>query len=129
MVTVGDNQPGRVMILNGGSSAGKTTLGRGLQSGLSDTWLLLGIDLLIWTLPPRLINDGKGLTVIEGVIVRGDLFMSLYAGRRRSDGAGVLDEATGAGRTKTSLHRPIGANDNSVSFSGARGNKDRSLSP
>lgn len=80
MVTEGDNRPGRVMILNGGSSAGKTSLGRGLQSALSDTWLLLGIDLLIWMLPPRMINDAEGLTVHEGVIVRGDRFMSLYAG-------------------------------------------------
>jgi len=69
-----------VIILNGGSSAGKTTLGRGLQSALSDTWLLLGIDLFIWMLPTRMINDAKGLTVHEGVIVRGDLFMSIYAG-------------------------------------------------
>jgi chloramphenicol 3-O-phosphotransferase len=75
MVTGGDNQPGRVVILNGGSSAGKTTLGRSLQSALPDTWLLLGIDLLIWTLPPRMINDADGLSVHEGVIVRGDLFM------------------------------------------------------
>lgn len=82
MVTGGDNQPGRVVILNGGSSAGKTTLGRSLQSALSDTWLLLGIDLLIWMLPPRMINDADGLSVHEGVIVRGGLFMSLYAGFR-----------------------------------------------
>jgi chloramphenicol 3-O phosphotransferase len=75
-----DNQPGRVIILNGGSSAGKTTLGRGLQSALPDTWLLLGIDLLIWTLPPDMINNANGLSVRDGVIVRGDLFMSLYAG-------------------------------------------------
>jgi chloramphenicol 3-O phosphotransferase len=80
MVTGGDNQLGRVLILNGGSSAGKTTLGRSLQSALLDTWLLLGLDLLIWTLPPRMINHANGLSVHEGVIVRGDLFMSLYAG-------------------------------------------------
>src|ERR1700733_1442596 len=80
MVTGGDNQLGRVLILNGGSSAGKTTLGRSLQSALSDTWLLLGLDLLIWTLPPDMINDANGLSVHDGVIVRGDLFMSLYAG-------------------------------------------------
>jgi chloramphenicol 3-O phosphotransferase len=80
MVSVGNEQPGRVIILNGGSSAGKTTLGRSLQSALSDTWLLLGIDLLIWTLPPRLINDANGLSVHEGKIVRGELFMSLYGG-------------------------------------------------
>jgi chloramphenicol 3-O phosphotransferase len=80
MVTGSENHQGRVMILNGGSSAGKTTLGRSLQSALSDTWLLLGIDLLIWTLPPRMINDPRGLAVHEGMIVRGELFMSLYAG-------------------------------------------------
>ena len=74
-----DIQPGRVIILNGGSSAGKTTLARGLQSALPDTWLLLGIDLLIWTLPPEMINDANGLSVHDGVIVRGDLFMALYA--------------------------------------------------
>ncbi len=80
MMTGSDTQRGRVMILNGGSSAGKTTLGRSLQSALSDAWLLLGIDLLIWTLPPRLINNADGLSVHEGIIVRGELFMSLYAG-------------------------------------------------
>ena len=58
----------------------QTTLGRSLQSVLSDPWLLLGIDLLIWTLPPEMINDPEGLSVHEGVITRGQLFMSLYAG-------------------------------------------------
>ena len=43
----GVEQPGRVIILNGGSSAGKTTLGRALQSAIPGPWLLLGIDLLI----------------------------------------------------------------------------------
>jgi len=73
-------QPGRIIILNGGSSAGKTTLARALQSSLSEPWLLLGIDLFIWTLPPDLINDPTGLSVREGVIIRGDTFMSLYSG-------------------------------------------------
>jgi chloramphenicol 3-O-phosphotransferase len=71
MVTGGNDPPGRVVILNGGSSAGKTTLGRSLQAALSDTWVLLGIDLLIWMMPPRMINDADGLSVHEGVIVRG----------------------------------------------------------
>jgi chloramphenicol 3-O phosphotransferase len=42
--------------------------------------VLLGIDLFIWMLPPDMMNDVNGLSVHEGVIVRGDLFMSLYAG-------------------------------------------------
>jgi chloramphenicol 3-O phosphotransferase len=78
----GNNEPGGILFLNGGSSAGKTTLGRGLQSVLSDPWLLLGIDLLIWTLPPEMINEPGGLSVREGVITRGEIFMSLYAGYR-----------------------------------------------
>ena len=84
MATVGEDRPGRVIILNGGSSAGKTTLGRGLQSALPDTWLLLGIDLLIWMLPPEMINDTNGLSVHNGVILRGELFMSLYAGFQKA---------------------------------------------
>ena len=80
MATGGNDQLGRVIVLNGGSSAGKTTLGRGLQSALPDTWLLLSIDLLIWMLPPEMINDPNGLSIHDGVIVRGECFMSLYAG-------------------------------------------------
>jgi chloramphenicol 3-O phosphotransferase len=76
----GVEQPGRVAILNGGSSAGKTTLGRALQSAMPGPWLLLGIDLLIWTLPPEMIGDPDGLSVHEGVITRGQLFMPLYRG-------------------------------------------------
>ncbi len=76
----GHDQPGRVLFLNGGSSAGKTTLGRTLQSGLPDPWLLLGIDQLMWALPPEMVNDPDGLSVHEGVITRGDRFMAIYAG-------------------------------------------------
>lgn len=76
----GDHHPGRLIFLNGGSSAGKTTLGRALQSTLADPWLLVGIDLLIWTLPPEIINDPDGLSVREGVISRGELFVPLYLG-------------------------------------------------
>jgi chloramphenicol 3-O phosphotransferase len=69
-----------VVILNGGSSAGKTTLGRALQSALPDPWLLLGIDAFIWTLPPEMIGDPDGLSVRDGVITRGERFLWLYSG-------------------------------------------------
>jgi chloramphenicol 3-O phosphotransferase len=59
-------------------------LARALQSALPDPWLLLGIDLFIWTLPPYLINDPRGLSVFEGVITRGDVFMALYSAFQRS---------------------------------------------
>jgi len=44
--------PGRVIILNGTSSAGKTTLGAALQRLLDPLPLLLGIDFFLATLPP-----------------------------------------------------------------------------
>lgn len=75
-----DREPGRILFLNGGSSAGKTTLACRLQSVLSDPWLLLGIDLMIWTLPPQLVNHPEGLSVSEGEISRGEIFGPLYAG-------------------------------------------------
>jgi hypothetical protein len=32
-----------------------------LQSGWHDPWLPLGIDLLIWSLAPEMVNDPDGL--------------------------------------------------------------------
>jgi chloramphenicol 3-O phosphotransferase len=44
---------GTLIILNGGSSAGKTTLGKALQDTMGECYLLLGIDAFWFTLPPR----------------------------------------------------------------------------
>lgn len=44
--------PGRVIILNGTSSAGKTTLGMALQRLLDPRPLLLGIDFFMAIVPP-----------------------------------------------------------------------------
>ena len=79
-VALADDRSGRVVVLNGGSSAGKTTLGRKLQSSLAGSWLLLGIDLFIWTLPTEMIGDPDGLLRNEGVITRGSRYMSLWTG-------------------------------------------------
>lgn len=42
-----------LIILNGGSSAGKTSLGRALQDIMLPTYLLLGIDAFWFSLPPQ----------------------------------------------------------------------------
>lgn len=42
----------QVIVLNGGSSSGKTTIARALQAALPDPWLLLGVDDLVDALPP-----------------------------------------------------------------------------
>jgi chloramphenicol 3-O phosphotransferase len=69
-------------MLAGGSSAGKTTLGRKLQESLDGSWLLLGVDVLLWMLPPRLMRSAEGVAVQNGVITRGDEFMRIFAAFR-----------------------------------------------
>ena len=67
-----------MVVLNGGSSSGKTAIARRLQAGLDGTWLVLGVDLFLWTLPSRLFADPAGFDVADGVITRGEEFMRLY---------------------------------------------------
>lgn len=45
--------PGKLLLLNGGSSAGKTSLAVALQDLLPEPYLLLGIDIFWMSLPPR----------------------------------------------------------------------------
>lgn len=47
---------GKVIILNGGSSAGKTSLGKELQRQLLEPYLLMGIDLFWFTMPEKQLN-------------------------------------------------------------------------
>lgn len=51
---------GRVVILNGCSSSGKTTLARNLQARLPGVWVVFGLDTLmegLWTPPDPSEND------------------------------------------------------------------------
>ena len=108
--------PGRVVIINGGSSSGKTTLARRLQSSLTTPWLLLGIDVFIWLLPSEMTVRPEGITVNDGVITRGEEFLRLYDGFRSAVAAlaraGVdvlidevlLDAATDCRHWSNALH-------------------------
>lgn len=42
-----------VIVLNGGSSSGKSGIARCLQAVLPDPWLVLGVDQLIQAMPPQ----------------------------------------------------------------------------
>jgi len=42
---------GKIILLNGTSSSGKSTLLRGLQQVLSQPYLEMGLDKFIWMLP------------------------------------------------------------------------------
>lgn len=101
-----DGPRGRVVVLNGGSSSGKTTIGRKLQVSLRETWVLIGIDVLIWLLPMEMMNDPDGLLIQDGVVRRGAEFMRLYlafqqavATLARSGVSVILDDVMHDGMT------------------------------
>lgn len=48
---------GRIILLNGTSSSGKTTLVRALQDRLPDPWIEIGIDRFIFALPKRYLDQ------------------------------------------------------------------------
>jgi chloramphenicol 3-O phosphotransferase len=50
-----------IVILNGVSSAGKTSLARAMQALLPEPWLTFGVDALISAMPFKLTNHPDGL--------------------------------------------------------------------
>jgi chloramphenicol 3-O phosphotransferase len=50
-----------VVVLNGGSSSGKTSLARSLQAILSEPWLRFGVDMLIDAMPDSMTSGGAGI--------------------------------------------------------------------
>ncbi len=64
--------PYDVLVLNGGSSSGTTSLARALQDLLlPEPWLLCAVDDLVAALPAALREDGAGGTG-EGIVLAGD---------------------------------------------------------
>jgi chloramphenicol 3-O phosphotransferase len=51
----------QVIVLNGGSSSGKTGISRCLQAILPTPWITLGVDDLVDRLPPSLTTSGSGI--------------------------------------------------------------------
>lgn len=49
--------PGRIVVLNGTSSSGKTTLVKALQAILPGPWLEIGIDRLVFALPKHYLDQ------------------------------------------------------------------------
>jgi len=47
---------GHIILLNGTSSAGKSTLAKALQSSLAEPYLHVGIDTMVFALPKRYLN-------------------------------------------------------------------------
>jgi chloramphenicol 3-O phosphotransferase len=51
------SRSGRIILINGTSSSGKTTLVKGLQATLPDLWLEMGIDRFAYALPGRVLGQ------------------------------------------------------------------------
>jgi chloramphenicol 3-O phosphotransferase len=69
-----------VIVLNGGSSSGKTEIARLLQALLPQPWLTLGVDMLIQAMPNSLLREPGGLVFeADGAIAPGPAFGQLEA--------------------------------------------------
>lgn len=55
----------QVIVLNGSSSSGKTTIARCLKVVLPTPWISLSIDDLLHALPPSLMDSDAGVTFSE----------------------------------------------------------------
>lgn len=68
--------PASVIILNGGSSSGKTTLARALQAVLPGAWLTFGTDTLVDAMP----GAGTDIEIgTDGEVIVGEAFRTLEA--------------------------------------------------
>ncbi|MFJ7908046.1 chloramphenicol phosphotransferase CPT [Kitasatospora sp. NPDC096204] len=71
-----------VIVLNGGSSSGKSSIARCLQELLPEPWLHLGTDTMVEALPPSLHSGGEGIGGLEdgdGTVEVGPAFAALDA--------------------------------------------------
>jgi chloramphenicol 3-O phosphotransferase len=91
----------QVIVLNGGSSSGKSSIARCLQSLFRDPWLTFGVDNLVDAIPPAMQASADGLEFApDGKITVGPGFEALaaawYSGlaaMARTGARLILDEA------------------------------------
>ena len=90
----------QVVVLNGGSSSGKTGIARCLQAILPLPWIRLGVDDLIDALPPSLLDSGSGIsfgrqgevTVSDGFRESETAWMAGVAAMARAGARIILDD-------------------------------------
>ncbi|WLW54833.1 chloramphenicol phosphotransferase CPT [Streptomyces sp. YU58] len=70
----------QVILLNGGSSSGKSGIVRCLQAVLPDPWLAFGVDSFVEALPAKLQDSADGITFApDGRVHVGPAFAALDA--------------------------------------------------
>ncbi|WP_251076912.1 chloramphenicol phosphotransferase CPT family protein [Streptomyces benahoarensis] len=107
----------QMIILNGGSSSGTSSLARALQDVLPRPWLTFGVDSLIEALPPGLMDDPDGLVLgPDGSVTPGAAFHALQDSWRhgvaavaRAGAPVILDEVfLGGGEGRRAWERALG---------------------
>ncbi len=93
-----NDAPGRIILVNGTSSSGKTTIVRALQAALPDLWLEMGIDRFAYALPGRV--DGRPTWPL--------LFPYVRPGGR-SDGPFTIETTALGNRFISGLHATVAA--------------------
>lgn len=81
-------EPGQIIILNGGPTAGKTSIAKAIQQLFSDPYLLFGTDLMIQISPPQAFGTEEGMKSVpvpdtdppENVMESGPFGDSIVAG-------------------------------------------------
>ncbi|WP_201776867.1 chloramphenicol phosphotransferase CPT [Streptacidiphilus anmyonensis] len=80
----------QVIVLNGGSSSGKSSIVRSLQTVLPDPWLAVAVDAFVEMLPPSLLASDAGFAVAaDGAVSVGPEFRALEAAWREAVAAMV----------------------------------------
>ena len=70
----------QIIVVNGGSSSGKTGIVRCLQAILPQPWIRLGVDDLIDALPPSLMESDSGVAFgQQGEVAIGEGFREIEA--------------------------------------------------
>jgi chloramphenicol 3-O phosphotransferase len=70
----------QVIVLNGGSSSGKSGIARCLQAVLPDPWLAFGTDTLIQAMPASMQTSAAGIEFApDGAVIVGPEFRMLEA--------------------------------------------------
>jgi chloramphenicol 3-O phosphotransferase len=88
------------IVLNGGSSSGKTGIARCLQAILPQPWIRLGVDGLVGALPPSLTGVGAGIgfgqqgevTVSGGFREAEDVWLAGVAAMARAGARVIYDD-------------------------------------
>jgi chloramphenicol 3-O phosphotransferase len=73
-------QATQVIVLNGGSSSGKSGIARCLQAVLPEPWLALGTDTLVQAMPASMLTSDAGIEFApDGEVIVGPEFRTVEA--------------------------------------------------